>query len=311
MDQAGLTLDHDVPRVGFLPLLHVSLREGTERERGVRGERDGWVLERVGCGREGNSRRATNRRSVSAHTSTPYISSSLVCITPNRTAYAKQQPPLRPRATEEMVVDIVFEWYRGVWADVSAGGAFSRPMMTYSALFETRVQFKIWLSPPAAAVLSGASTTPPVIPGRESDPSRCFTTIMDQRRPLRRGLSRTTATPSRRVSSARTTSDATCRRGSCRRPTPPPRWGPERGRESDTTTTRTTMRLTRAIRNTTVPGGACSADSPPRPPRRPSRRVGTKSQPTSPPQSPFADVHAPFPIPRDHAGTVGADSGGF
>ena len=29
------------------------------------------------------------------------------------------------------------------------------------------------------------------------------------------------------------------------------------------------------------------------------------------PQSPFADVHAPFPIPRDHAGTVGADSGGF
>ena len=130
MGQAGLTLDHDVPRVGFLPLLHVSLREGTERERGVRGERDGWVLELVGCGREGNSRRATNRRSVSAHTSTPYISSSLVCITPNRTAYAKQQPPLRPRATEEMVVDIVFDWYRGVWADVSAGGAFSRPMMT-------------------------------------------------------------------------------------------------------------------------------------------------------------------------------------
>ena len=218
MGQAGLTLDHDVPRVGFLPLLHVSLREGTERERGVRGERDGWVLERVGCGREGNSRRATNRRSVSAHTSTPYISSSLVCITPNRTAYAKQQPPLRPRATEEMVVDIVFEWYRGVWADVSAGGAFSRPMMTYSALFETRVQFKIWLSPPAAAVLSGASTTPPVIPGRESDPSRCFTTIMDQRRPLRRGLSRTTATPSRRVSSARTTSDATPPVGTRARP---------------------------------------------------------------------------------------------
>ena len=262
----------------------------------------------VGCGHGATPRRATNRRSVSAHTSTPYISSSLVCITPNRTAYAKQQPPLRPRATEEMVVDIVFEWYRGVWADVSAGGAFSRPMMTVRFLkpgsssksgcrlprrpfFQARRRLA---RHPQTRVRSfamfhnyhGSTPTPPT------------RTFEDYRYAIEAGLISPHDVRCYVPAWELSPTDAT------------PRWGPERGRESDTDA-RTTMRLTRAIRNTTVPGGACSADSPPRPPRRPSRRVGTKSQPTSPPQSPFADVHAPFPIPRDHAGTVGADSGGF
>ena len=70
---------------------------------------------------------------------------------PNRTAYAKQQPPLRPRATEEMVVDIVFKWCREVWADVSGGGAFCRLDVRF---LKPGLQFKIWLSPPAAAFSS-------------------------------------------------------------------------------------------------------------------------------------------------------------
>ena len=130
------------------------------------------------------------------------------------------------------------------------------------ALFETRppVQNLAYVRRPHSH-----STTPPAKPGRELDPSRCSTAITDRRRPLRRGLSRTTATPSRRVSSARTTSDATCRLGSCRRPTPPPRRGRARDRESDTTRARTTTRWTRATKKTTASGGRRPADSPPRP----------------------------------------------
>ena len=300
MGQAGLTLDHDVPRVGFLPLLHVSLREGTERERGIRGERDGWVLELVGCGREGNSRRATNRRSVSAHTSTPYISSSLVCITPNRTAYAKQQPPLRPRATEEMVVDIVFEWCRGVWADVSAGGAFSRPMMTVRFLKPGSVQNL------AVASRGGRSF------GRVDDAARHPRTRVRSFAMFHNYHGSTPTPPTRTFEDYRyaieagliSPHDVRCYVPAWElSPTDAtPRWGPERGRESDTTTTRTTMRLTRAIRNTTVPGGACSADSPPRPPvvpRAASARNPNQPRPLSPPSPTFT---RPFP---SHATTQG------